>query len=113
MKSGTKTSAAITKAAYILSGGVCQDRLRETAAGVLTQHRKRADTLRADPERTFARLGQIAKRVTAVAEQRGVHCVGATLAVPGLVDPGTGMLKPTGQSITVGSPVCAVFVGEQ
>jgi len=29
------------------------------------------------------------------------------------LDPGTGKLKPTGQSITVGSPVCAVFVGEK
>ncbi len=27
------------------------------------------------------------------------------------IDPGTGKLQPTGQSITVGSPVCAVFVG--
>jgi 6-phosphogluconolactonase len=27
------------------------------------------------------------------------------------LDPGTGKLKPTGDSITVGSPVCAVFVG--
>jgi 6-phosphogluconolactonase len=29
------------------------------------------------------------------------------------VDPDTGRLKPTGQSITIGSPVCAVFVGEK
>ena len=29
------------------------------------------------------------------------------------LDPKTGKLKPTGQSITVGSPVCAVFVGEK
>lgn len=29
------------------------------------------------------------------------------------IDPGTGKLKPTGQSITVGAPVCAVFVGEK
>ena len=29
------------------------------------------------------------------------------------LDPDTGKLKPTGQSLTVGSPVCAVFVGEK
>jgi 6-phosphogluconolactonase len=29
------------------------------------------------------------------------------------LDPDTGKLKPTGQSLAVGSPVCAVFVGEQ
>ena len=29
------------------------------------------------------------------------------------IDPGTGKLKPTGQSITVGAPVCAVFVSEK
>lgn len=29
------------------------------------------------------------------------------------MDPDTGRLKPTGQSVTVGSPVCAVFVGEK
>ncbi len=29
------------------------------------------------------------------------------------LDPDTGKLKPTGQSLTVGSPVCAVFVAEK
>ena len=29
------------------------------------------------------------------------------------LDPDTGKLKPTGQTITVGAPVCAVFVGEK
>jgi len=29
------------------------------------------------------------------------------------LNPGTGKLKPTGQTITVGAPVCAVFVGEK
>jgi 6-phosphogluconolactonase len=29
------------------------------------------------------------------------------------INPESGKLKPTGQSITVGSPVCAVFVGEK
>jgi len=29
------------------------------------------------------------------------------------LDPNTGKLKPTGQSITIGSPVCAVFVGDK
>lgn len=29
------------------------------------------------------------------------------------IDPGTGRLKPTGQTISVGAPVCAVFVAEK
>ena len=29
------------------------------------------------------------------------------------IDPDTGKLKPTGQSITIGAPVCGVFVGEK
>jgi 6-phosphogluconolactonase len=29
------------------------------------------------------------------------------------IDAGTGRLKPTGQTVSVGSPVCAVFVGEK
>jgi len=29
------------------------------------------------------------------------------------LDPDTGKLKPTGQSLAIGSPVCAVFVGEK
>jgi len=29
------------------------------------------------------------------------------------LDPDTGKLKPTGQTVSVGAPVCAVFVGEK
>ena len=38
---------------------------------------------------------------------------GSDLVVVFAIDPDTGKLKPTGQSISVGSPVCAVFVAEK
>jgi len=60
---------------------------------ILVQHRRRADNLRAEPERIFAQLGQIAVRAIGDAERLGLHCVDATLAVPGLVEPGTGKLR--------------------
>lgn len=62
------------------------------SGNILVQHRRQMDNLSTDPDRIFARLGRIATRVVAEAVQRGIHCVGATLAVPGLVDPGTGTL---------------------
>ena len=38
---------------------------------------------------------------------------GSDLVVVFAIDPDTGKLRPTGQSISVGAPVCAVFVAEK
>jgi len=38
---------------------------------------------------------------------------GSNSVVVFAIDPATGKLKPTGQTVTISSPVCAVFVGEK
>jgi len=54
--------------------------------------RHHADNRRTRSRRVIDRVRKVTREVVAEAEQQGMHCVGGTLGVPGLVDPASGTL---------------------
>jgi predicted NBD/HSP70 family sugar kinase len=64
----------------------------DLTGAVRVRRERRGDNRRARAGRVIDRLGAVAGEVLAEAAAAGVDCVGATLALPGLVDPASGTL---------------------
>lgn len=64
----------------------------DLTGGVRIHHRADGDNRERSSRRVLQGLRTLARRTLADAERLGIGCVGATLALPGLVDPATGTL---------------------
>ena len=88
---------------------VCVEDLR---GAVRYEHRVLCDNRGADVDETLGRLADLASRAIRATELDGHRCVGAAIAVPGLVDAATAMLLRAPNLDWSNVPVASI-VGEQ